>query len=56
MSVLIFMEATTYAFIGFFGRFIFFLSKVVGLIAPVSGIHKTHAMGVLILRLIVRYI
>jgi putative membrane protein len=45
-----------YAFTGLFGLFIFFLSTVVGLVAPVVGIHRTHAMGVLMLPLIVRYI
>ena len=56
LIVLIFLVAMTYAFTGLFGLFIFFLSTVVGLIAPVAGIHKTHAMGVLMLPLIVRYI
>ncbi len=56
LSVLVFLVAMTYAFTGFFGLFIFFLSTVVGLIAPVAGIHRMHAMGVLMLPLIVRYI
>ena len=56
LIVLTFLVAMTYAFTGFFGLFIFFISTVVGLIAPVAGIHKTHAMGVLMLPLIVRYI
>jgi putative membrane protein len=56
LSVLVFLVAMTYAFTGIFGIFIFFLSTVVGLIAPVAGIHKTHAMGVLMLPLILRYI
>ncbi len=56
LSVLAFLVIMTYAFTGIFGLFIFFLSTVVGLIAPVAGIHKTHAMGVLMLPLIVRYI
>ena len=43
-------------FTGWFGLFIFFLSTIVGLVAPVVGIHKTHAMGVLMLPLIVHYI
>mgnify|MGYP001767283999 FL=1 len=46
----------SYAFTGTFGLFIFFLSTVVGLIAPVAGIRRTHAMGVLMLPLIVRYL
>jgi putative membrane protein len=56
LSVLAFLVAMTFAFTGPFGLFIFFLSTVVGLIAPVAGIHKTHAMGVLMLPLIVHYI
>jgi putative membrane protein len=56
LSVLLFLVAMTYAFTGLFGLFIFFLSTVVGLIAPVAGIHRTHAMGVLMLPLICRYI
>lgn len=54
--VLAFLLAMTYAFTGMFGLFIFFLSTVVGLVAPVAGIHRTHAMGVLMLPLIMRYI
>ena len=56
LVVLVFLVAMSYAFTGLFGLFIFFLSTVVGLIAPVAGIHRTHAMGVLMLPLIVRYI
>jgi putative membrane protein len=56
LTVLLFLVAMTYAFTGLFGLFIFFLSTVVGLIAPVAGIHRTHAMGVLMLPLICRYI
>ncbi len=55
-GVLVFLVAMSYVFTGIFGLFIFFLSTVVGLIAPMAGIHKTHAMGVLMLPLIVRYI
>jgi putative membrane protein len=56
LVVLAFLVAMTYVFTGPFGLFIFFLSTVVGLIAPVAGIHRTHAMGVLMLPLIARYI
>ena len=55
LGVLLFLVAMTYAFTGLFGLFIFFLSTVVGLIAPIAGIHRTHAMGVLMLPLILRY-
>ncbi len=56
LLVLLFLTAMSYAFTGTFGLFIFFLSTVVGLIAPVAGIRRTHAMGVLMLPLIVRYL
>ncbi len=56
LGVLVFLVAMTYAFTGLFGLFIFFLSTVVGIISPVAGIHRTHAMGVLMLPLILRYI
>jgi putative membrane protein len=56
LGVLAFLADMCYAFTGLFGLFIFFLSTVVGLVAPVAGIHRTHAMGVLMLPLIVRYI
>jgi putative membrane protein len=56
LMVLLFLTAMSYAFTGIFGLFIFFLSTVVGLIAPVAGIRRTHAMGVLMLPLILRYI
>jgi len=56
LSVLAFLMAMSYAFTGRFGLFIFFLSTIVGLIAPIAGIHRTHAMGVLMLPLIMRYI
>lgn len=56
LCVLTFLVLMTLGFTGPFGLFIFFLSTVVGLIAPIAGIHKTHAMGVLMLPLIVKYI
>ncbi|MEI6103858.1 MAG: tripartite tricarboxylate transporter permease [Methanothrix sp.] len=56
LGVLVFLVAMTYAFTGLFGLFIFFLSTVVGIISPIAGIHRTHAMGVLMLPLILRYI
>ena len=54
--VLVFLLVMTYAFTGIFGLFILLLSTIVGLVAPVAGIHRTHAMGVLMLPLIVMYI
>ncbi|MFA6372286.1 MAG: tripartite tricarboxylate transporter permease [Methanothrix sp.] len=56
LGVLLFLVVMTYAFTGLFGLFIFFLSTVVGIISPMAGIHRTHAMGVLMLPLILRYI
>ncbi len=56
LGVLAFLTIMTLGFTGPFGLFIFFLSTVVGLIAPIAGIHKTHAMGVLMLPLIVHYV
>jgi putative membrane protein len=41
---------------GAFGGLIFAISTILGLVAPVSGIRKTHAMGVLMLPLILMYI
>jgi len=46
----------TVAFTGLLGVLIFFLSTVVGLISPLLGIRKTHAMGVLMLPLILYYL
>ena len=55
LAVLAFLVVMTFAFTGIFGLFIFFLATVVGLIAPLAGIRKTHAMGVLMLPLIIHY-
>jgi putative membrane protein len=55
-AVLIFLILMALGFTGPFGLFIFFLSTLVGLIAPIAGIHKTHAMGVLMLPLIIYYL
>jgi putative membrane protein len=55
-TVLLFLSLMTLGFTGPFGLFIFFLSTVVGLVAPIAGIHKTHAMGVLMLPLIIYYL
>ena len=55
-SVLVFLAGMTLAFTGVFGLFLFFLATTVGLIAPLFGIRKTHAMGVLMLPLLIRYL
>ncbi|OPY50921.1 MAG: Tripartite tricarboxylate transporter TctA family protein [Methanosaeta sp. PtaU1.Bin060] len=56
LGVLAFLTAMTLTIAGPFGLFVFFLSTVVGLVAPVAGIRRTHAMGVLMLPLIVHYL
>jgi putative membrane protein len=56
IGVLAGLAAMTLIFTGPFGMLIFFLSSVLGLIAPLAGIHKTHAMGVLMVPLIVHYL
>jgi Predicted membrane protein len=43
-------------FTGTFGIFIFFISTLIGLIPHLAGIRKMHAMGVLMLPLIVYYL
>jgi putative membrane protein len=56
ISVLAFLTAMTFGFTGLFGLFLFFVSTVVGLVAPFAGIRKTHAMGVLMLPLLAIYL
>ncbi|MFB3766656.1 MAG: tripartite tricarboxylate transporter permease [Methanotrichaceae archaeon] len=56
LCVLAGLTAMCLLFTGWFGLFIFFISTVVGLIAPIAGIHKTHAMGVLMVPLIIHYL
>jgi putative membrane protein len=50
------LSAMTLILTGPFGLMIFFISTVVGMIAPLAGVRKTHAMGALMLPLILRYI
>lgn len=45
-----------FTFTGAFGIFIFVISTLIGLAPHLAGIRKTHAMGVLMLPLIVHYI
>jgi putative membrane protein len=56
LSVLAFLTAMTFGFAGLFGLFLFFVSTVVGLVAPFAGIRKTHAMGVLMVPLLAYYL
>lgn len=56
LSVLAFLTAMTFGFTGLFGLFLFFVSTVVGLVAPFAGIRKTHAMGVLMVPLLAYYL
>lgn len=43
-------------FTGAFGIFIFFVSTLIGIVPHLAGVRKTHAMGVLMLPLIVHYL
>jgi putative membrane protein len=56
LGVLAGLTAMTLAFTGWFGLFVFFISTIVGMISPLAGIRKTHAMGVLMLPLIAHYL
>lgn len=56
IGVLAFLTAMTFGFTGLFGLFLYFVSTVVGLVAPFAGIRKTHAMGVLMLPLLAYYL
>lgn len=56
LGVLAGLTAMTLAFTGWFGLLIFFMSTVIGMISPLAGIRKTHAMGVLMLPLILHYL
>jgi putative membrane protein len=56
LGVLAGLSAMTLAFAGWFGLLIFVISTTIGMIAPLAGIRKTHAMGVLMLPLIVHYL
>ncbi|HOK58548.1 MAG TPA: tripartite tricarboxylate transporter permease [Methanothrix sp.] len=46
----------TFIFTGTFGIFIFLISTLIGLAPHLAGIRKTHAMGVLMLPLIIYYL
>ncbi len=56
LGVLAGLTAMTLVFTGWFGLLIFLMSTVIGMISPLAGIRKTHAMGVLMLPLILHYI
>ena len=56
ISVLAFLTGMTFCFAGPFGLFLYFVSAVVGLVAPFAGIRKTHAMGVLMVPLLAYYL
>ena len=56
IGVLAFLTAMTFGFTGLFGLFLYFVSTVVGLVAPFAGIRRTHAMGVLMLPLLAYYL
>ena len=54
--VLFCLLAMSFVFTGWFGGFLFLTSTTIGLIAPLAKIRKTHAMGVLMLPLLVYYL
>jgi len=56
LTVLIGITAMVAAMTGWFGLFVFAVSTLVGLAAPLCGIRRAHAMGVLMLPLIVHYL
>ncbi|MHC1630797.1 MAG: tripartite tricarboxylate transporter permease [Methanotrichaceae archaeon] len=56
LGVLVFLAIMSLVLTGWFGGFLFFVSTVIGLISPLVGIRKTHAMGVLMLPLLVHYL
>ena len=56
IAILALLTALTYAFTGPFGLFIYLVSTVVGLVAPFAGVRKTHAMGVLMVPLLIYYL
>ncbi len=56
LGVLAFLTAMTFGFTGLFGLFLYFVSTVVGLVAPFAGIRRTHAMGVLMVPLLAIYL
>jgi len=56
LGVLAGLTAMTLAFTGWFGLLVYIISTAVGMISPLAGIRKTHAMGVLMLPLILYYI
>jgi len=56
LGVLAGLTAMTLAFTGWFGLLVYVISTVVGMISPLAGIRKTHAMGVLMLPLILHYL
>jgi putative membrane protein len=55
-AVLIFIVFMIVIFTGFFGLIVFLASMPIGLIPPFAGIKRTHAMGVLLLPLILQYL
>ncbi|MCX8207590.1 MAG: tripartite tricarboxylate transporter permease [Methanothrix sp.] len=50
------LAMTAIIFTGAFGIFIFLISTLIGLVPHLAGIRKTHAMGVLMLPLIIYYL
>jgi TctA family transporter len=53
VSIVVFVTITVFLFTGFVGLFILFVSGCIGLIAPCFGVRRSHAMGVLLLPVII---
>jgi len=53
IGIIVFITAMVFVFTGFLGLLVLLASTVIGLIAPTLGIRRSHAMGVLLLPVIV---
>ena len=53
VSIVVFVTITVFLFTGFVGLFILFVSGCIGSIAPCFGVRRSHAMGVLLLPVII---
>ncbi|MCK4521512.1 MAG: tripartite tricarboxylate transporter permease [Nanoarchaeota archaeon] len=55
-SIIILIAAISFIFGGFLGIFILFVSTAIGLIAPLTGVKRSNAMGCLLLPVILYFI
>jgi putative membrane protein len=53
IGIIVFITAMVFVFTGFLGLLVLVASTLVGLIAPTLGIRRSHAMGVLLLPVII---